>query len=253
MKPYLMVLLVVSLAGCSTQWEGEGTKGSLTVVKPIVVAPPSQRQNGNTGDMIISGVKIAEQKVISVDVPISITGQNARKAVGAVNVKSIPYTITVKAGPALLEKSDLQYNYYKSNHRLKVDYANRYSFSGGVAIKHTGGGPEAKVYWYPERGSGRVLTATPAEPVHYTDQGVIRTPVAFDGFSQTITYLGMSGGQLKFSYKEFSGTMVRDAYTQEFSYDYKPNGEYRYKNAVFVVHKATAGTIDYTILKSFVD
>jgi hypothetical protein len=75
-------------------------------------------------------------------------------------------------------------------------------------------------------------------------------------FVATLSYAGVSGGQIKFVYKEFnvesSGPvermLARPAYTQEVSLDYKQGETYGYKNARFIVHEAGPTHTVYTLL-----
>lgn len=65
----------------------------------------------------------------------------------------------------------------------------------------------------------------------------------------TLSYAGVSGGQIKFSYKEFTAEgLARPAFTQEVSFDYAPGETYGYKNARFVVHEAGNTQIAFTLL-----
>ena len=79
----------------------------------------------------------------------------------------------------------------------------------------------------------------------------ILRPAHFQGFGQTLTYLGVSGGKIRFSYDEFSGELARPAFKQEIELDYAPEQPYAYKNARFVVHEATPMGIRYSLLQNF--
>ncbi|WP_052481031.1 hypothetical protein [Gilvimarinus agarilyticus] len=252
MKRYLAALLTLTLVGCSTSWEADGTQGHYRKVNPDNVSQPSFTRTAYSGDMIVTSWRVAKQKTIVLHEPATISGENSRKVAGVAAVKSFPYTITARPGVGVLVGKDNRYDYYELDQNLRMDYANQYGSKGGVAINRTESREPFRLYWYPDSEPGSIATA-PVQNIDYTlgpDGSALRE---FDGFGQTITYLGMSGGQLNFVYKEYNDDMLRDAFTQEFSYDYQPETEYRYKNAVFVVHSASANQIDYTMVKPFTD
>lgn len=252
MKRYLVALFAFSLVGCSTSWETDGTNGRYRTVHPENVPQQPFTRSSYAGDMIVTSWKVVKQKTIILHEPATISGENSRKVAGVAAVKSIPYTVTAKPGVGTLVGKDNKYDYYRLDEYLRMDYANQYGSKGGVAISREDNLEPPRLYWYPDSQPGSIATA-PVQNIDYTvgpEDAALRE---FEGFNQTITYLGMSGGQLNFVYKEYEGAMLRDGFTQEFSYDYQPETEYRYKNAVFVVHSATANQIDYTMVKPFVD
>jgi hypothetical protein len=65
----------------------------------------------------------------------------------------------------------------------------------------------------------------------------------------TLTYAGVAGGQIKFVYREYTAEgLARAAFTQEVSLDYKPGGEYAYKDARFTVQAADSTHIEYALI-----
>ncbi|MFC6051787.1 hypothetical protein A6M14_11650 [Acinetobacter sp. Ac_877] len=68
--------------------------------------------------------------------------------------------------------------------------------------------------------------------------------------SATITYAGVSNGQIRFVYNEFTNNgYIRPSFKQEVSLDYKPNRTYAFKNALFKVHKADSININFEIIR----
>jgi hypothetical protein len=72
---------------------------------------------------------------------------------------------------------------------------------------------------------------------------------SYSGPVSTLSYLGVSGGQIRFVYREFTaGGLARPAFTQELSLDYTPGKTYAYKASRFVVHDADSIRVRYTLL-----
>jgi hypothetical protein len=71
---------------------------------------------------------------------------------------------------------------------------------------------------------------------------------SYSGLVSTLSYLGVSGGQIHFVYREFTGGLARPAFTQEVSLDYTPGKTYAYKTSRFVVHDADSIRVRYTLL-----
>lgn len=68
--------------------------------------------------------------------------------------------------------------------------------------------------------------------------------------SATVTYAGVSNGQIRFTYNEFTNEgYIKPAFKQEVGLDYKPNGTYSYKSALFKVYKADSSHINFEIIK----
>ena len=79
---------------------------------------------------------------------------------------------------------------------------------------------------------------------YLNDSYSTRTP------SATVTYAGVSNGQIRFTYNEFMNDgYIKPAFTQEVGLDYKPNGTYSYKSALFKVYKADSSHINFEIIK----
>lgn len=143
--------------------------------------------------------------------------------------------------------------YYESQWPLEYKYGgwDKKQVVGGIVLPRNSNTP-AKAYWHPPESPHLVVSAEPNHPLDIkVNAGPYRELESFVGNGQTITYLGLSGGQLHFVYKEFSDNLIRDAFTQPFSFDYKPEETYQFKKASFIVHDATPGEITFTPLTWF--
>jgi len=70
-----------------------------------------------------------------------------------------------------------------------------------------------------------------------------------DDFYVDVLYQGMSKGEVKISYREFSNGLARPAFTQEISYELEPNGTgiIGFKGLRIKVLKATGHSLDYVL------
>ncbi|MCP8899017.1 hypothetical protein [Gilvimarinus xylanilyticus] len=202
--------------------------------------------------MIATSWLVEQRPLIYLKEPASVSGENPRKLAKVAKTTTVPYTVTARPGVGTLVGKDSYYDYYELDRNLDLDYTGQRGSKGGVAINRTDVLEPYRLYWYPDTTPGKIATA-PVEELVYETGGENGTLLEFDGQGRTITYLGMSGGQLNFVYKEYFNRTIRSAFTQEFSFDYQPDKEYRYKTARFTVHSANSNDIDYTVHSYFGD
>ncbi len=72
-----------------------------------------------------------------------------------------------------------------------------------------------------------------------------------DGFQRVIEYNGKSGDTLRFTYREFSDSMARSAFTTDFTMDLSEGNNIAYKGAAIEVIEATNSKIKYKVLSNF--
>lgn len=70
-------------------------------------------------------------------------------------------------------------------------------------------------------------------------------------FQQTLIYSGRIGDKLNISYREFSGGMARDAFTNSIEYDLSVSNTVGYKGALLEVIEADNRKITYKLLRNF--
>jgi hypothetical protein len=70
-------------------------------------------------------------------------------------------------------------------------------------------------------------------------------------FQQVIEYNGKSGNILKFTYREFTGHMVRQPYTTNFTMDLNDGNSIGYKGALIKVEEANNNLIKYSVTRNF--
>ena len=72
-----------------------------------------------------------------------------------------------------------------------------------------------------------------------------------DSFQQTMIYLGKENDIIKFSYREFSNNLIRDAFTTEISYDLSESTIIGFKKFKAEIINATNSELTYKIISSF--
>lgn len=250
MKRVFIFFAIVLTSGC-TNWKDNDVT-YLRKTEAISIDKVETTLIANTGDMIITSWPLKQRDTILIKNSLTVTGENTKRFVGVVGVKSHNFETTLPAGPAVLAGNDQNGNkYYESTERLKYNYGSwRRTVTGGILIPRDSSKP-ARIYWYPPEELNITVSAEPTELIQYNNHTPIKEFKEFSGFGKTITYLGLSKGQIHFVYKEFDGQLIRTAFTQEFSFDYEPEKEYVYKDAKFIVHKASSNDINLTVKSHF--
>ncbi|WP_379920578.1 hypothetical protein [Erythrobacter sp. R86502] len=70
-------------------------------------------------------------------------------------------------------------------------------------------------------------------------------------FQQTLIYSGRVGDKIKISYREFSNSMARDAFTNDAEYDLSASNVIAYKGAKLEVVEADNEKIRYRVISNF--
>lgn len=78
-----------------------------------------------------------------------------------------------------------------------------------------------------------------------------RSAVSADSFQQTLLYNGKIGNTLTIAYREFSGGMARDAFSNEVRYDLSASDIIAYKGAQLRVIRADNTSIEYEVISNF--
>lgn len=89
---------------------------------------------------------------------------------------------------------------------------------------------------------------TPANPRHKVGKIIDKQQ---PNFRQELIYGGRIGSQIKLTYREFSGDLIRPGFTQEAQYDLAEGQTVGFKGVRIQVISATNTTLIYRVLKSF--
>lgn len=92
------------------------------------------------------------------------------------------------------------------------------------------------------------------QPVCDTEYGYSfgeRPFVSANDFQQTLIYSGRVGDRIRISYREFSGSLARSAFTNEAEYDLSDSNIIAYKGARLRVIEADNESITYEVISNF--
>lgn len=253
MRLLLLSLIALSVTSCA-KW-GDHNPEKYTPVYMEQVEKLPYEITKRTGDMIITSWDLFEQKdAIYLESRSRVTGENSKKIAGSMDVGGHNFDVLILPGYARLAGIGRDGSrYYQSQFPLEYKYGGweKKLITGGVVLPRNSNTP-AKAYWHPPESPQLVVSVEPNHALDIkADAGPYSELESFEGAGKTITYLGLSGGQLHFVYKEFNDSLIRDAFTQPFSFDYVPEETYRFKSASFIVHSATPGKITFTPLTWF--
>lgn len=254
MRQFAIVLFIVAASGCTT-WR-DYSPVRLVNISPEYVTTAGDRRVARTGEYFLTSWRIAERETAIIKNETVVEGENHKRLFGSISVKSHKFTVKLPSGVAILEARDRDGDrYYSLPGGVTYKYGRwrTRTVPGGLVVPTQSSSP-ARLFWRPPDVPGLVISSVPDnEPIVFTSGGKHRKLVEFNGFGQTITYIGLSNKQIRFVYKEFDGSMIRNAFTQEFTFDFVPEQEYGYKNSRFIVHRASPTDIEYTVLSAFDD
>lgn len=245
-----LITLAILATACSTTLDGQRST-HFQDYTPTYADKPVQRESANTGDIILDSWKMEQTPQISLTAQASTTGQAPRKLLSTLDTANYDFRIDVPAGPARLIGSDNKYDYYLGNSSAKLTLNGERYISAGIAVPRFDNEP--MIFWRDLDEYRVLLLGKPTSAINYISTEPIYTVNDYKGIGQTITYLGLSQNQLRFVYKEFDGSMIRNAFTQEFVTDYEPGKTVTFKNSSFLVHTADSNHIEFTPLNRFND
>lgn len=252
MRLVIFGLALVVLSGCAT-WR-DYNPVALNSAKHTLVSMTGLRLQAQTGDYFLTTWPFVEREIVIVQDEISMLGENCKTLFGIFPIKCYEFRVLVPSGAAVLEGQDKKGGKYfaiKPGVEYKYGGWRLKTVTGGVVVPSDQSAP-LRAYWQPTENT-RLRVSSPDDNVILQRGKKDRIYREFTGLgiAQTITYIGLAQEQIRFVYKEFDGSTIRPAFTQEFEFDYVPEKEYGYKNSRFIVHRATSTEIDYTVLSAF--
>jgi hypothetical protein len=112
-----------------------------------------------------------------------------------------------------------------------------------------------KIYWaWNPSDNNHYYTAVLLTPIKLKIEKIAKNAdsEAHKPLTQALIYSGVSDGKIRFIYKEFTrGGYARPDFTQDLTLHYTPGEEYAFKNARFIVHKASNTFIEFSLIKGF--
>jgi len=230
-----LLALVASVSACST---GMYYRDGFVPSSFDTTYREGERQTANVGDYMTSDSEFAVRK--GFDIPRDLVASQEGGG----------WEYTAPAGTYVLAADSSEGSFYASRSGLK---SNAEPVFGGVFVPKDGKEITSIVlewaHWAVFGGSRFGLyEAALRAPVSLPETRSVMDPVG-GGMVSTLSYVGLSGGQIKFAYKEFTADgMAREAFTQEVSFDFAPEQTYGYKRARFIVHEAGTTEITFTLI-----
>ena len=236
------------LAACATDLRtehlGQQVQAELIPGKLFV---PNKQTIANVGDVMFTAGEYSKEptssKLESFRVKQNTTTQVKHKA-------SI-FEFSIPAGDYRLRSVSEDGNYYSSPTAFSALNDDTRTGYGGLFVPK-GSLDATEIYWNWNPGLSNVYQAKLTAPISGTlaDSIIYLNDQESSGPRATLTYAGVAAGQIRFVYKEFTKDgLARPAFTQEVSLDYKPGGDYAYKDAHFIVEKADSTHIRFTLLR----
>lgn len=236
---FLLGAQFIGYIGCMSVPDSQ--RGRITPIPPTAVNMIGVRTKAQTGDFIVTSWPQLRYDAIMILNGFTFEGING----------GFSYKCVVPKGIAILKGQDHRGKYFEmietTRHSLSIT-------PNTINDTHTG-------FFIPNDPSlpiqiscapcGSSMSEPLSRKLNYEPMIYVDSELPKYGFAQTLTYLGIAQGQIRFVYKEFNNRMIRSAFTQELSFDYKPENEYSYKGARIIVHHATVSEIDYTLVSPF--
>lgn len=246
-----MTAAAMWLSGCASDVQ---LQNGLRAVAPELVtgkllAPdPLTPTIANVGDVMVSSGEF-------VLVPDSRVFKAAEVAAGTtvtIKHKLRTWRYPLRAGKYKLVAETEEGRFFQS---IGAVYGKGPVAYGGIFVPNESPSAATEFYWtWTPPGmyvAGRVFTANLERPlpVTYGEHVETESGGAYSGATETLTYLGVAGGAIRFAYKEFTPDgHAKAAFTQEVALDYRPGETYVYRSARFIVHEAGPTHVKYTLL-----
>lgn len=243
-----LILFTLILSACSSQLRNIKLA---TQIEPEVIPGkvflPTKKNIANVGDdMLTAGEYSKESTGLRLE-----TFNVAENTTTSVKHRMKVFDFSIPSGDYPLYSRVTDGSYYSAPAPFNGINGTRKGF-GGLFVP-IGASKATEFYWNWKPFKMVGLTAYQAKltsPI----SGSISEPIVYlkdrkkSGPRATLTYLGVTAGQIRFVYKEFTKEgFARPAFTQEIILDYKSGGNYAYKNARFTVEKADSAQISFTL------
>jgi hypothetical protein len=232
----IALILLAGISGCVTH-----TTLPLGAINPssgniIVAGEPTlgETVTRNIGDTIISSYPALQRPAVTLQQSFDHSSENLGNE----------FTIYFPEGTYYLEGEDHRGKFYRYSFPLRfTSNGSTFSVQGGLVVPHDQNSPH-QIYWVPtDQPRNRISDPTSS----FATRDAVYEEKVQDELKQVLIYNGISGGQIKFIYKEFINDLARPAFDQEVSYDFTPDETIGFKNARFRVIEANSTTITYIV------
>lgn len=241
-KKLIYPILILSLTACST-----GPRITTLIGFPLI--PETTHLQGDRQTVYVGDAMTSSAPLVVVGVATLRTGLSADTS-----HKGKPMAMVAATGDYALVRQSAEGKFYEAT-QARLFTLNGQPKSGGLFVPHETTRKHA-LYWSPnwsrEMPLGSRLAMHIAEYDGAPDMTLSisrRPPDNHSDFVSTLTYMGMSGGEIKFVYREYYDGLARAAFTQDVALDYEPGKMYAFKTARFVVHEASTSEVTFTLLQ----
>jgi hypothetical protein len=247
-KILIAITIGITLSGCASDiiTETITNRNHGTIIPGKTITTPIKQRAALGEEMLTAG----EYSTTPTKKSIQIATM-AAEAKAHIKHKLKQIDFNLPPSNLTLEGSSNNYLFYKYPQPfLSRDNVQSY---GGLMVPKTSPHLATKIYWN--------WLASSRNDTYYTaplsNQLTIDTSTVKQSIStgkhqspqQVLIYSGISGGQIRFIYKEFtSNGLARPLFTQDVVLDYFEGEEYAFKSARFIVNKAGPAFIEFTLI-----
>lgn len=248
-KKSVFISITFLMIGCSTEIKTIRLSENILVQKsPGKLLLPKNKTTAHVGEVMFTAGEYSKQASTIKSETFTILESHD------IYAKHRRKTITYHLKPMvffLYHENDFG-SYYKAIESIQTSEPSSYAFIGLYVPKTTNEATEFFWNWNPINNPNfyQIKLTQPIKGIKDTktqylnDSYSSKTPMA------TVTYAGVSRGQIRFTYNEFTNNgYIKPSFTQDVYLDYKPNETYSYKSAVFKVYKADSSHINFEIIK----
>ncbi|MDX1297738.1 MAG: hypothetical protein R3260_05780 [Pseudomonas sp.] len=245
----LIALITITLSGCASDITTEtiANKDYGTIIPGKILTSPIKRKAALGEEMLTAGEYSTTPTKKTIQIATMTT-----EATAHIKHKLKKIDFNLPPSNLKLEGSSNNYLFYKYPQPF-LSRANVKSH-GGLMVPKSSPRLATKIYWdwIPSSRVDTYYTASLSQPLaidttsieQNISTGKHQTP------QQVLIYSGVSGGQIRFVYKEFTrGGIAKPLFTQDVILDYVEGEEYAFKSARFTVNKAGPAFIEFTLIK----
>jgi len=247
-KMSIAIVIGITLTGCASDITTETitNKNHGTIIPGKILTTPIKQKAALGEEMLTAGEYSTTPTKKSIQ---TATMTSEAKAHIKHKLKQIDFNLS--PSNLMLEGSSNVYLFYKYPQSfLSQDNVQSH---GGLMVPKASPRLATKIYWnwLSSSRSDTYYTAPLSAPLtvdissieQNISTGKHQTP------QQVLIYSGVSGGQIRFIYKEFtSDGLARPLFTQDVVLDYFEGEEYAFKSARFIVNKAGPAFIEFTLI-----
>lgn len=248
-KKSILISSLFIISACSTEIKTiRIPKNIVATNTPGKILIPKYKNTARVGEEILTAGEYKKEattikyEAFNVDEQHNITAQHRRKNI----------TFHVQPADFLLYHTNEYGSYYKAKESIKTSEKSDKAYIGLFIPMGKTEATDMFWNWNPVNDPNfyQIKLIEPIKGIKNTKFQFLNDRYGSIAPSATITYAGVSNGEIHFVYNEFTNDgFIRPSFKQEVFLDYKPNKVYAFKNALFKVYKADSINISFEILR----